>query len=555
MTMENKLHDEFQERLCLLATTFVEELPDKIIEIEGLWSKLLGEWESNMLQEIHRAVNNLAGSSKTFGFSELSIEARVLEQIFKNLLLQQVSADAFQANRISQQILELKKISEDKESNPIFIRQAIASKEAFFTIPQPSDLIFVVNADAEAAEELALQLRYYGYEVEVFNHLDKFRAAILQIPNAIVLMEIEFPEDEMAGIRVMEEIQRELTQPAQVIFISVHDGLDYRLGAVRAGGLAYFTKPFIPVELIGQLDLITASQIQDSFRILLVDDNPTILAYNAAVLERAGMTVKAVTGPSQLLETLNGFNPDLILMDLYMPGCNGIELAKVIRQMEGFIAIPIVYLSSENDFNTQREAMSLGGDDFLVKPVFSRQLISAVTLRVMRARSLRALMVHDGLTGLLNHTAIKEELVREVVRSDRLNTPLSFAMVDIDYIKKINDLHGHAAGDRVVKSLARLLKQRLRGTDIVGRYGGEEFAVIMNDTDATSAAKVIDEIRHVFSRLLHLSQDEEFSVSFSCGIADLEHFPDASKLSEAAEQALFHAKQRGRNKVVVNNGD
>ncbi len=413
----------------------------------------------------------------------------------------------------------------------------------------------MVNADAEAAEELALQLRYYGYEVEVFNQLDKFCAAILQIPNAIVLMEIEFPDDEMAGIRVMEEIQRELTQPAQVIFISVHDGLDYRLGAVRAGGLAYFTKPFNPVELISQLDLITASQIQDSFRILLVDDNPTILAYNAAVLERAGMTVKAVTGPAQLLETLNGFNPDLILMDLYMPGCNGIELAKVIRQMEGFIAIPIVYLSSENDFNTQREAMSLGGDDFLVKPVFSRQLISAVTLRVMRARSLRALMVHDGLTGLLNHTAIKEELVREVVRSDRLNTPLSYAMVDIDFIKKVNDLHGHAAGDRVIKSLARLLKQRLRGTDTVGRYGGEEFAVIMNDTDATSAAKVIDEIRHVFSRLLHLSQDEEFSVSFSCGIADLEHFPDAAKLSEAAEQALFHAKQRGRNKVVVNSGD
>ena len=91
MTMENKLHDEFQERLCSLATTFIEELPDKINEIEVLWSKLLGEWESDMLQEIHRAVNNLAGSSKTFGFSELSIEARVLEQIFKNLLLQQIS--------------------------------------------------------------------------------------------------------------------------------------------------------------------------------------------------------------------------------------------------------------------------------------------------------------------------------------------------------------------------------------------------------------------------------------------------------------------------------
>jgi diguanylate cyclase (GGDEF)-like protein len=197
----------------------------------------------------------------------------------------------------------------------------------------------------------------------------------------------------------------------------------------------------------------------------------------------------------------------------------------------------------------------LCGDDFLVKPVVPRHLISAVTLRVMRARFLRALMVHDGLTGLLNHTAIKEELLREVVRSKRLNTPLSFAMMDIDFFKKVNDTYGHAAGDRVIKSLARLLKQRLRGTDIIGRYGGEEFAVIMNDTDAASAAKVIDEIHNVFSRLLHLSEENEFSVSFSCGIADLAHFPDAASLSEAADKALYQAKQRGRNKVVVNPGD
>jgi len=182
-------------------------------------------------------------------------------------------------------------------------------------------------------------------------------------------------------------------------------------------------------------------------------------------------------------------------------------------------------------------------------------LVSAVTSRVMRARSLRSLMVRDGLTSLLNHTALKEELVREVVRSIRLDTPMSFALVDIDFFTKVNNKYGHAAGDRVIKSLSRLLKQRLRGTDIVGRYGGEEFAVIMNDTDAASAAKVIDEIRNVFSRLLHLSQEEEFSVSFSCGIADLAHFSDAASLSEAADKALFQAKQRGRNKVVVNTDD
>ncbi|WP_293004758.1 diguanylate cyclase [Nitrosomonas sp.] len=549
-------HKEFRERMRLLLALFAHELPDRMDEIEALWAKLQIEWNIKVLQELHRSVHNLVSNGKTFGYPELSIEARALEQILKNLMQKDITADALQASRILQQILELKKISIEKESIlTIEVISKATDEHALLPNIPASNLIFVVEDDYEAAQELALQLRYYGYEVEVYNHLDKFRVAVEQCPHAIILMDIEFPDDEMGGIQIMEQIQKEQAQPVRVIFISAHDDMAYRLGAVRAGSVAYFTKPINSNELIDQLDLITASQIQEPFRVLIVDDSPTLLAYHAAILEQAEMHVKTVSEPMQLLDKLNDFNPDLILIDLYMPGCNGVELAKIIRQMDGFLSTPIVYLSSENDFNTQPEAMSLSGDDFLVKPIDPVYLISAVTTRATRARFLRSLMIHDGLTGLLNHTAIKEELAREVIRSSRLNTSLSFAMVDIDFFKNINDTYGHAAGDRVIKSLARLLKQRLRETDIVGRYGGEEFAIIMNDTDATSAAKVIDEIRNVFSRLLHLSHDEEFFVNFSCGIADLAHFPDAASLSEAADAALYQAKQRGRNKVIVNKND
>ncbi|WP_297325078.1 diguanylate cyclase [Nitrosomonas sp.] len=554
--MHIKEHKEFRERMRLLLASFAQELPDRINEIEALWSKLQTEWDSKALQELHRSVHNLVGNGKTFGYPQLSIEARALEQVLKSLMHREVAIDALQSARILQQVLELKRISaEQAAASSKNMIAAVADEHALLPNSHASNLIFVVEDDVEAAQELALQLRYYGYEVEVFNHLDKFRAAVQHKPHAIILMDVEFPEDEMGGIQIMEEIQRGLVCPARVIFISVHDDMAFRLGAVRAGGVAYFTKPINSTELIDQLDLITASQIQEPFRVLIVDDSPMVLAYHTAILEQAEMVVKAISEPMQLLEVLSDFNPDLILMDLYMPECNGIELAKVIRQTDGFLSTPIVYLSTENDFNTQPEAMNLRGDDFLVKPIDPAHLVSAITSRVTRARSLRSLMIHDGLTGLLNHTAIKEELAREVVRSSRLSTPLSLAMVDIDFFKKVNDTYGHAAGDRVLKSLARLLKQRLRETDIVGRYGGEEFAVIMNDTDAISAAKVIDEIRTVFSRLLHLSHDEEFYVNFSCGIADLAHFSDAASLSEAADKALYQAKQRGRNKVVVNSGD
>lgn len=553
--MITKEHKEFQERMRLLLAAFAQELPQRISEIAALWNKLRVEWDTKALQEMHRSVHHLVSNGKTFGYPELSAEARALEQTLKRMLAETIPADDALADHILQQIDTLKRVSNEQGSLAAENASLKHDENALLPDAAACNLIFVVEADTEAAQELALQLRYYGYEVEVFNHLDKFRTAIQQRPHAIILMDIEFPEDEMGGIAVMEQIQKELACPARVIFISTHDDMAYRLGAVRTGGVAYFTKPINSSELIDQLDLITASQIQDPFRVLIVDDSPTILSYHATILEQAGMLVKTVAEPLKLLGALNDFNPDLILMDLYMPGCNGVELARVIRQIDGFLSTPIVYLSSENDFNTQAEAMSLCGDDFLVKPIDAAHLVSAVTMRATRARFLRSLMIHDGLTGLLNHTAIKEELAREVIRSSRLNSPLSLAMVDIDFFKKVNDTYGHAAGDRVLKSLARLLKQRLRETDIVGRYGGEEFAVIMNDTDAASAAKVIDEIRMVFSRLLHLSHDQEFSVNFSCGIADLAHFSDAVSLSEAADKALYQAKQRGRNKVVVNSGD
>ncbi|MDE2387512.1 MAG: diguanylate cyclase [Betaproteobacteria bacterium] len=553
--MITKEHKEFQDRMRSLLAAFAQELPQRVGEIETLWNKLRTERDTKALQEMHRSVHHLVSNGKTFGYPEISAEARALEQVLKRMLVETIPVDDTLANRILQQIDALKRVSNEQSSSSADNAAVTHDENTFLPDAPASNLIFVVEADTEAAQELALQLRYYGYEVEVFNHLDKFRAAIQQRPHAIILMDIEFPEDEMGGILIMEQIQKELVCPVRVIFISTHDDMAYRLGAVRAGGVAYFTKPINSSELIDQLDLITASQIQDPFRVLIVDDSPTILSYHAAILEQAGMQVKAVAEPMNLLRALNDFNPDLILMDLYMPGCNGVELARIIRQIDGFLSTPIVYLSSENDFNTQAEAMSLCGDDFLVKPIDAAHLVSAVTMRATRARFLRSLMIHDGLTGLLNHTAIKEELAREVIRSSRLNSPLSLAMVDIDFFKKVNDTYGHAAGDRVLKSLARLLKQRLRETDVVGRYGGEEFAVIMNDTDAASAAKVIDEIRTVFSRLLHLSHDKEFSVNFSCGIADLAHFPDAASLSEAADKALYQAKQRGRNKVVVNSGD
>ncbi len=117
----------------------------------------------------------------------------------------------------------------------------------------------------------------------------------------------------------------------------------------------------------------------------------------------------------------------------------------------------------------------------------------------------------------------------------------------------MNDTYGHPAGDRVIMSLARLLQQRLRKTDVVGRYGGEEFAVILSDTGATNAAKVLDAVRISFSRIRNQADGREFSVTLSCGIAVFSGSGDAAHLSSAADTALYEAKRGGRNRIVLKN--
>ena len=196
-------------------------------------------------------------------------------------------------------------------------------------------------------------------------------------------------------------------------------------------------------------------------------------------------------------------------------------------------------------------ALGLGGDDFLTKPIEAQHLVSSVSNRIKRSLVLRSLMVRDSLTGLLNHTAIKAQLSHEIVRAKRQGKPMAFAMIDIDNFKKINDSHGHPVGDRVIKSLSRLLKQRLRENDLVGRYGGEEFAVVLVDADGAAAKKIMDTIRKDFARLRHLAELQEFSVTFSCGVADITNYSDASILADAADKALYKAKHAGRNRVML----
>jgi diguanylate cyclase (GGDEF)-like protein len=164
---------------------------------------------------------------------------------------------------------------------------------------------------------------------------------------------------------------------------------------------------------------------------------------------------------------------------------------------------------------------------------------------------MRFFMERDSLTGLLNHSNLREKLADELQRAERRGQSLCFAMIDIDNFKAVNDTYGHLTGDRVLKSLARLLQERLRRTDVIGRYGGEEFGIILFDTTGTDAARIMGEVRESFSRVRQQAGERDFYVTFSCGIARFPACRSVNELTEAADGALYEAKEAGRNLVVT----
>ncbi len=410
--------------------------------------------------------------------------------------------------------------------------------------------ILVIDPQKNRAHDLAAQIALFGYTTVSCTTLNEVRLAAAQQPPAALVCDLSFRETDRIVAASVHEVAQLSPLNIPTIFITADDTFANRLEAVRAGGLAYFSAPVDVGALVARLDEATDRLHPDPYRVLIVEDSYWNSQLYATILNDAGMTTAIANLPAQALDLIAEQIPDLILMDMYMPECDGIELAAVIRQQPELHRVPIVFLSAETDRNAQLAALARGGDDFLTKPILPDHLVASVRSRIQRARVMRSQMVRDSLTGLLNHSVTKEHLEREVARARRNGTTLSIAMLDIDHFKQVNDTYGHAAGDQVLKSMARLLVQRLRASDVVGRYGGEEFAIIMPETDGAAAVSVVDEIRARFAQLHHRAGAIEFHATFSGGVATLTNDSDAATIRENADIALYQAKRHGRNQIA-----
>lgn len=250
----------------------------------------------------------------------------------------------------------------------------------------PIGLVCVVEDDPDQASLLELSLMRAGFTVRVFSDLHVFHQQMQEanLCPLAVIMDIMFPEGALAGVQLIQKLQQDAAFQVPVIFISSRNDLQARLAVLRAGGHAYLTKPLDLNHLVFRLYELLESH--DPWRILLVDDEKILMNIHARLLQGAGMQTQMLDDPLRLLEVYQEFQPDVVLMDLNMPGVNGLELTKLLREYQGSAQRPIIFLSGDDTHASRIAALETGADDFLIKPLNSERLIKTLAARARRSR-------------------------------------------------------------------------------------------------------------------------------------------------------------------------
>lgn len=410
--------------------------------------------------------------------------------------------------------------------------------------------VVLIEDDQAVVTELSNGLSQFGYEVTYYTAFEEAKAAILADPPDVLVIDImlagQSPVDETDALTPLFS---QLGYSLPTIFIAAQTDFSTRLSAAKVGGNAFLTKPVDVSSLAGYIEILQQEQELKPYRVLIVDNDEVLAEHYRLTLASAGMLAEKVSHPSEALTAMQDLQPDILLIDFYMPECSGAQLARAIRYEDIWLGVPIIYLSAEDVLDEQIKTLDSGGDDFLTKPISDARLVATVRTRAARARKVNELMSKDSLTGLLKHSSIKDRIAQEVERAHRNGKPMSMAMVDMDHFKQVNDAWGHPMGDQVIKTLAHLLRQRLRHQDSIGRYGGEEFAVVLPECTAADAMRLLDDVRQRFGEVRFTHKGNSFAVTVSAGVADSEQCADAQGLLAAADAALYIAKKDGRNQV------
>jgi diguanylate cyclase (GGDEF)-like protein len=371
-----------------------------------------------------------------------------------------------------------------------------------------------------------------------------------EAPGAVVL-DVTFAEAGGESLDFLEELTGR-DPPVPVLVLTASEALVDRVEVARRGGGAFMQRTQPAIEVIEAVSDLLNRVAPTDLKVLAVDDDPAILEAISALLGPHGLDVRTSAEPYGFWEALTTTGPDLLLLDLDMPGLNGIDLCRAARADRRFAQLPIMFLTSYSDPARVQEIFEAGADDYVGKPIIGQELLTRVRNRLERVRGQRELTEKDHLTGTASRRRSGGTLEALLALADGRRQPVALALIDLDDFGRFNDLHGEAAGDAALRGLGELAAETFRGEDVVGRWGDDELLVGAYGMTGDDGVQRVAEMLEAFRERRYVNAEGGAErISFSAGVAE---YPrdggDVRALYRSANKALALSKEQGGDRVL-----
>ena len=393
-----------------------------------------------------------------------------------------------------------------------------------------------------------------NYELTILDNVEHLNEILGAFPPHLVIVDAAF-EDALESVgQLVKNARVRVRHRLALLSFSTSGELPVRLRAMRAGADAFVALPAQADDVSTRIGELLAADSADPYRVLIVEDDRSQAIFAESILRKAGMTTRMVTDPLSALDQLEEFRPELILMDLYMPACDGMELTSIIREREAFVSTPIVFLSGEQNQEKHFEALDSGGDDFLSKPIRPKHLISAVTNRVRRARQLgrrgAGASPRDPVSGLYQRAHVLDQVGALLTRDDASAVLGGLMYIEIDTAARIRERIGMLAFDALLGQLGAFIASHVGNHDLATRYGDSSFLLLCPHGHEAALTKLATDLRDRVARETFDQDGRGYTLGLSIGICSFaSNLGEVGAMLNAAERAMTDARRPGNSHV------
>lgn len=531
--------DDLAASLAALNAEYGARLREKVSGLEALLGRVRAG-EKDALDEAYTVVHKLHGTAGSYGFAEVSSAAGRLELVLKPAR----EGGALDAGAMEEAFHAL------AAQASVPVKPAPAAKTPGPLLPTEGVLL-VVDGDAQVLAEAERLGRAHVVRVLTARTVDEARAVVRRqwVDGVLIHMHLDGP---LGGISAAHALRAEEGLGVlPLAFTGAGGALEDRVAAAHAGASLFLPRPFTSQDFTAAAERMVAARRPERARVLVVDDDPDAITALTHALASDHIEVMGLGDAHGLMEALAEHRPDLLLLDVQMPGPSGFDLCRILRSTPEWQELPVLLITAHVGLEFRLAAFQAGADDYLSKPVLREELRARVQARLERARLSKERAERDALTGLLLRRPFIEGLTARLAEAQRQGKPLALCFLDVDHFKKVNDKYGHLAGDRVLTRLGRLLGARFRREDVRGRWGGEEFVVALLGETAASAKEILSRTAAELAGMTFEGDaGESFHITFSAGIAVSAVDGDTVEgLLKAADARLYRAKANGRNRI------